>query len=192
MLKDISEDEKELYLDVLREGTFTPFDKFVSRGDLPDVIDIANPRKEIDKNIFRAIKQTNRDKSTRLIPILGSAGSGKTHAFWAYKDKIGQVEEFEVEGLEPINWTIVYVPSPPASVRVLFHIYTCIIEELGAEVIKTVSEKLVTKWGGKKRGFFSRPKADDVISRGIREFPGVGADIVKALVYFRLEKDKRA
>ncbi|MCK4282571.1 MAG: hypothetical protein KAX10_10670, partial [Candidatus Lokiarchaeota archaeon] len=144
MLKDISEDEKELYLDVLREGTFTPFDKFVSRGDLPDVIDIANPRKEIDKNIFRAIKQTNRDKSTRLIPILGSAGSGKTHAFWAYKDKIGQVEEFEVEGLEPINWTIVYVPSPPASVRVLFHIYTCIIEELGAEVIKTVSEKLVT------------------------------------------------
>ncbi len=102
------------------------------------------------------------------------------------------MEEFEVEGLEPINWTIVYVPSPPASVRVLFHIYTCIIEELGADVIKTVSEKLVTKWGGKKRGFFSRPKADDVISRGIREFPGVGADIVKALVYFRLEKDKRA
>ncbi len=192
MLKDISEDEKELYLDVLREGIFTPFDKFVSRGDLPDVIDIANPRKEIDKNIFRAIKQTNRDKSTRLIPILGSAGSGKTHAFWAYKDKIGQVEEFEVEGLKPINWTIVYVPSPPASVRVLFHIYTCIIEELGVDVIKTVSEKLVTKWGGKKRGFFSRPKADDVISRGIREFPGVGADIVKALVSFRLEKDKRA
>jgi len=192
MFKDISEDEKELYLDVLREGTFTPFNKFVSRGDLPDVIDIANPRKEIDRNIFRAIKQTNRDKSTRLIPILGSAGSGKTHAFWAYKDKIGQVEEFEVEGLEPINWTIVYVPSPPASVRVLFHIYTCIIEELGADVIKTVSEKLVTKWGGKKRGFFSRPKADDVISRGIREFPGVGADIVKALVSFRLEKDKRA
>ncbi len=57
MLKDISEDEKELYLDVLREGTFTPFDKFVSRGDLPDVIDIANPRKEIDKNIFRANKK---------------------------------------------------------------------------------------------------------------------------------------
>lgn len=192
MLKDISEDEKELYLDVLREGTFTPFDKFVSRGDLPDVIDIANPRKDIDKNIFRAIRQTHRDKFSRLIPILGSAGSGKTHAFWAYKDKVGKVEEFEVKGLEPINWTIVYVPSPPASVRVLFHIYTCIIEELGADVIKIISDKLVPKWGGKKRSFFSRPKTDDVIQRGIREFPGVGADIVKTLVYFQLEKDKRA
>ncbi len=191
MFKDISTDEKELYLDVLREGEFVPFSKFVSRNDLPDAVDVSNPRKEIDRSIVRAIKQTNRDKSTRLLPILGIAGSGKTHFYWATKVKSLQEEKIEENGLEPDKFSVVYVPSPPSSIRVLLHIYTCILDELGAEVLDTVSDKLITKWYGKKRGFFSRPKVDDMIQKGIREFPGIFADCVKALVMYQLEKDKK-
>ncbi|MFX1414476.1 MAG: hypothetical protein ACFFA2_11670, partial [Promethearchaeota archaeon] len=102
-------------------------------------------------------------------------------------------EEVEVSQLEPVDWSIAYVPSPPASIRVLLHVYTCIIEELGAGILDIVSEKLVReKWGGKKGGIFQKPKVDEVIQKGIREFPGVFADCVKALVLYQLDKSKKA
>ena len=75
VFQQMSDDEKDLYLDVLREGT-TPFDRFVARGSMQDVVDIPGPRSKIDRFMFRAISQTNSDHSTRLIPIIGSAGSG--------------------------------------------------------------------------------------------------------------------
>lgn len=189
-----------MYLDVLREAPILPFSNFVSRGDLPDKIDVARPRAYLDREVYRLVQQTSRDRSSRLIPILGSAGSGKTHAYHSFKDKerenkkkleqSQEVQEIEV-GVLPVNWTIVYVPSPPASIRVLLHVYTCIIEELGAELLDIVSIKLVKKWGGEKKGIFQKPKIDEVIQVGIREFPGVFADCVKALVTYQLDKSKK-
>jgi len=192
-----------MYLDVLREAPILPFSNFVSRGDIPDKVDIARPRSYIDREVYRLVRQTYRDRSSRLIPLLGSAGSGKTHAYHNFKDKerenkkkleqSTELEEIEVSQLEPVNWTIVYVPSPPASIRVLLHVYTCIIEEMGASLLDVVSEKLVKeKWGGKKAGLFQKPKIEEVIQKGIREFPGIFADCVKALVTYQLDKSKKA
>ena len=191
-----------MYLDVLREAPIMPFSNFVSRGDIPDKIDIARPRSYIDREVYRLARQTYKDRSARLIPILGSAGSGKTHAYHSFKDKerenrnklveSTETQEIDVSKLEPIDWSIIYVPSPPASIRVLLHVYTCIIEELGAELLDVVSERLVKKWGGEKKGLFQKPKAEEVIQMGIREFPGVFADCVKALVTYQLDKSKKA
>ncbi|MHA2281931.1 MAG: hypothetical protein ACXAC5_13905 [Promethearchaeota archaeon] len=191
-----------MYLDVLREAPILPFSNFVSRGDIPDKIDIARPRSYIDREVYRLVRQTARDKSSRLIPILGSAGTGKTHAYHSFKDKEREnvkkleqakdVQEIEIGKLEDFDWSIVYIPSPPASIRVLLHVYTCIIEEMGAELLDIVSEKLVKKWGGEKKGLFQKPKAEEVIQKGIREFPGVFADCVKALVTYQLDKNKKA
>ncbi|MBY8985340.1 MAG: hypothetical protein KGD65_09750 [Candidatus Lokiarchaeota archaeon] len=191
-----------MYLDVLREAPILPFSNFVSRGDIPDKIDIARPRSYIDREVYRLVRQTARDKSARLIPILGSAGTGKTHAYHSFKDKQRENEkklehakddqEIEVGKLEDFNWSIVYIPSPPASIRVLLHVYTCIIEEMGAELLDIVSEKLVKKWGGEKKGLFQKPKVEEVIQVGIREFPGIFADCVKALVTYQLDKNKKA
>ncbi len=189
-----------MYLDVLREAPLMPFSNFVSRGNIPDKVDIARPRSYIDREVYRLVQQTSRDRSSRLIPLLGSAGSGKTHAYHSFKDKERENEkkieqskeakEIEV-GFMPVDWTIVYVPSPPASIRVLLHVYTCIIEEMGAGLLDIVSEKLVKKWGGEKKGLFQKPKMDEVIQKGIREFPGVFADCVKALVTYQLDKNKK-
>lgn len=191
-----------MYLDVLREAPIMPFSNFVSRGDIPDKIDIARPRSYIDREVYRLARQTYKDRSARLIPILGSAGSGKTHAYHSFKDKerenrnklaeSTEAQEIDVSKLEPIDWSIIYVPSPPASIRVLLHVYTCVIEELGAELLDIVSERLVKKWGGEKKGIFQKPKAEEVIQMGIREFPGVFADCVKALVTYQLDKNKKA
>ncbi|MHA1704802.1 MAG: hypothetical protein ACTSUX_01835, partial [Promethearchaeota archaeon] len=190
-------------MDVLKEAPILPFSSFVSRGDIPDKIDIARPRSYIDREVFRLVRQTYRDRSSRLLPILGSAGSGKTHAYHSFKDKerenrkklqqAAEGQEVEISQLEPVDWTIIYVPSPPASIRVLLHVYTCIIEEVGPEILDIVSKKLVfEKWGGKKAGIFQKPNVDEVIQKGIREFPGVFADCVKALVIYQLDKNKKA
>lgn len=202
MYSELSDDDKDMYLDVLRDAPILPFSNFVSRGDIPDKVDIARPRAYIDREVYRLVQQTYRDKSSRLIPILGSAGTGKTHAYHSFKDKerenrkklesTDELEEIDASKIATsTDWTIVYVPSPPASIRVLLHVYTCIIEELGAELLDIVSEKLVKKWGGGKKGLFQKPKIDEVIQKGIREFPGVFADCVKALVTYQLAKNKK-
>ncbi|MFX1379101.1 MAG: hypothetical protein ACFFA4_08385 [Promethearchaeota archaeon] len=191
-----------MYISVLQEAPIMPFSNFVSRGDIPDKVDISRPRSYIDREVYRLVQQTYRDRSSRLIPILGSAGTGKTHAYHSFKDKerenkkkIEDTEELEEVDASKFatsaDWTIVYVPSPPASIRVLLHVYTCIIEELGAELIDIVSDKLIKKWGGSKKGIFQKPKLDEVIQLGIREFPGVFADCVKALVTYQLDKNKK-
>jgi len=202
MYSEITDDDKEMYISVLQEAPIMPFSNFVSRGDIPDKVDISRPRSYIDREVYRLVQQTSRDRSSRLIPILGSAGTGKTHAYHSFKDKEREnkkriesaedVEEIDAgKFATAIDWTIVYVPSPPASIRVLLHVYTCIIEELGAELIDIVSEKLVKKWGGSKKGIFQKPKLEEVIQLGIREFPGVFADCVKALVTYQLDKNKK-
>jgi len=199
---ELSDDDKEMYLDVLREAPMLPFSNFVSRGDIPDKIDIARPRSYFDREVYRLVRQTSRDRSSRLIPILGSAGTGKTHTYHSFKDKerenrkkleqSSEDQEIEVTQVEPADWTIIYVPSPPASIRVLLHVYTCIIEDVGPEILDIVSKRLVfDKWGGKKAGIFQKPKIDEVIQKGIREFPGVFADCVKALVTYQLDKNKK-
>ncbi len=203
MYDELSDDEKNLYIDVLKEAPILPFSNFVSRGDIPDKVDISRPRSYIDREVYRLVRQTHRDRSSRLIPILGSAGTGKTHAYHSFKDKerenrkkleeTEEVEEIDTSQLETADWTIIYVPSPPASIRVLLHVYTCIIEEVGPEILDIVSERLVReKWGGKKGGLFQKPKIEEVIQKGIREFPGIFADCVKALVTYQLDKNKKA
>ncbi|MCP4760267.1 MAG: hypothetical protein GY870_00700 [archaeon] len=200
MFDDLTEEDKELYLDVLREGA-TPFDRFVSRGDIEDLIDIPNSRKLIDRTIYRAISQTQLDQSTRLIPILGEAGAGKTHAYWAYKDKERKMKDAEISSdidadySGPVAWSIVYVPSPPAAIRILLHVYSCMIDSMGADILGTVAEKLVNRWGGKKKkhlGLFGTADLDEIIQNGIREYPGVFADCVKCLVIFEMDKDRRS
>ncbi len=192
-------DEMNLYLDVLREGA-TPFDRFVSRGRLEDVVDIPGPRRKIDRYLFRAIRQTQQDHSTRMLPVVGSAGTGKTHAFWAYKNieqRLAQTEGDTVPGNLPADWTVVYVPSPPAAVRIFLHVYTCMLDELNDEhngsILKTVADNLVERWGGKKKkklGIFGGQDLEVTIQNGIREYPGIFSDCVKCLCIYSLDSSR--
>ncbi len=197
MSDQLTDEQKDLYLDVLKEGT-TPFDRFVSRGDVEDPVDIPNPRRDIDRAVMNAIKKSAADRTARFIPLLGSAGSGKTHAFWAFKDaekKLLQGEGAEgTEKVEP-NWTVVYIPSPPTAVRILFHIYTCLINEI-PDIIDKVSKAIVHNYGGdkKKFGIFGKADIDEIIASATNDYPGVFADCVKTLITYGMESNssKRA
>lgn len=199
VFSQMSDDEIDLYLDVLKDGT-TPFDRFVSRGKMQDAVDIPGPRANIDRYFYRSISQTTSDASTRMLPILGSAGFGKTHAFWAYKMMERKLHDPETaEELPeniPKNWSIVYVPSPPAALRIFLHVYTCILDELNSgeePILKVVADRVVTRWGGKKKkklGLFGGQDLEETIANGIREYPGIFSDCVKSLCIYSIDRER--
>lgn len=180
----MEEEKTEMYLDALKEGT--PFDRFVSHGHIKDPLetDIATPRDTVERIINRAIRATILDGRARLVPIIGVAGSGKTHFYWVLKDRETKTEEGKY-------WSCVYIPSPPIQVRILNHIYTCIVDELGANIIDKVSENLVNIYQTRKLGVFGGSMTE-TIEHAIRDNPGVGADVVRALITYQMgSKEKR-
>lgn len=174
----MNEELREMYIEALKENP-TVFDRFVSRGDVRDPVDISNPRAEAERITSRAIRSASFDRTPRYVPIVGTAGSGKTHFYWVLKDK--QID------LPEVDYETVYVPSPPAPVRMLLHIYTCMMDEIGLDVLKQVSERLVTAYGGMKKRFkLFGPEMDEIIGRAIRWYPGVSADVVRALIMYQM------
>jgi hypothetical protein len=170
------DDEVEMYTDILKEGT--PFDRFVSRGDVRDSIDIKAPRADAERLVKRALQSTMADGTARLLPIVGIAGTGKTHFYWVLKD---------LEEAEGKEWTCVYVPSPPTPVRTLLHIYTCLADEI-SNLIETVSERVVDTYGKKGKLFGASMK--EVINNAVRFYPGVGVDVIRALVIYGMAKEQ--
>ncbi len=173
-MSEMLPDELEMYLDAMKEFP-TPFERYVSRGDTPDYFDVPEPRLEAERSIDRALRASLHDGTSRFVPVIGAAGSGKTHLYWVLKDKEEQ------EDPNP-RWHAIYVPSPPAPVRILLHVWTAILDEIGEKMLREVSTYLLTEFG-KKKGLFQRIDPNETIRVASREFPGIGADIVKALVY---------
>ena len=186
-------DDVETYLKTLREGP-TPFDRFVARRDIRDVVDVPTPRKQIDNVVLSAIAETARDKACRLIPVLGSVGSGKTHTYWAYKDKETRMKDLRVIGGKEITngmprWSIVYVPNPLPPIQMLQHLYTCIIDELGREILETCSKNLMNRWGANKRSA-KKKDIDAIIANGLQDYPGIFAECIKVLTIYELDKNR--
>ena len=170
------DDEIEMYTEILKEGT--PFDRFVSRGDVRDTIDIKSPRAEVERLVRRALRSTIADGTPRLVPIVGIAGTGKTHFYWALKD---------LEEIEEGNWVCVYVPSPPTPVRSLLHIYTCLADEVN-ELLDRVSSQIIETYG--KKGKLFGPSIKEVINHAVKYYPGVAVDVVRALIIYAMAKDQ--
>lgn len=168
-----------LYLDTLREGV-TPFDRFVSRADMKDIVDVPGPRKIIDNTIKKILKMINNDHTTRFLPIVGESGAGKTHLYWAIKEQ------------DDFNCHVVYVPSPPAPVRMLFHIYSCLMNELG-DLLKKIGGNLVKQYGGSRQsidpfGVFKVKRSTFEIQRQARgDFVGLQSEFVKTLITYYMK-----
>ncbi len=181
MVCDLDEDQKMLYLDTLREGV-TPFDRFVSRSDMKDIVDVPEPRKLIDTTIRKLLKLVANDHTTRFLPIVGAAGTGKTHLYWAIKE---QKEAFDCY--------IIYIPSPPAPVRMLFHIYSCLMNELGDILLKKVGTSIVQDYGGSHRsldplGVFKFKRSSQELQRMARkDFAGLQSEFVRTLITYHMK-----
>jgi hypothetical protein len=170
-----------MYLDILREDP--PLKRYVSRGDMRDDIDIPNPHKDADRAIFRVVRFTMKDSLPRFQPILGTTGIGKTHMYWVLKDQ----EDYFAAG----RFLAVYVPSPPSPVRVPLHLHACIVDEAGDQLFEQAVDMLITKFGGLKGVTHEIYDYTYAIERVLVDYPGISADVVKALLRYRLDPATR-
>lgn len=161
------------YFEVMRENPL-PFQRYVSRGDIPDKVDIYEPRKDVEEAILEVVELVKIDSIPRIIPVLGEAGIGKTHLYWALKGKE-----------KTYNFFVIYVPSPPNPLRTILHIYTCLMDAIGIKLIENAADKLLKTYGltekksflsilgRKKRGFSVHPT-----------YSGIASDIIKVLLIY--------
>jgi len=166
-----------MYLDILREDP--PLTRYVSRGDTRDDIDIAEPHKDADRAVFRAVRFTMNDGTPRFQPILGGAGTGKTHLYWVLKDQ----ENYFAAG----KFLAVYVPSPPSPVRIPLHLHACLVDEAGTKLFEDAVDMLITKFGGLKGVTHEMYDYTYALERLISDYPGISSDVVKVLLRYRLD-----
>ncbi|MFO7836696.1 MAG: hypothetical protein R6V83_08575 [Candidatus Thorarchaeota archaeon] len=173
--------DEEMYMEILRDDP--PMKRYVSRGDTPDSVDIAGPHKAADRAILRCIRFTIKDNTARFQPILGEAGMGKTHLFWSLKDK-----ESIFAGKE---FLAVYVPSPPAPVRIPLHLHACLVDEAGERIFDETVDMLISKFGGVRGVTHEQYDFDYAMERLLARYPGISADVVKTLMRYRLDPGHR-
>jgi hypothetical protein len=169
--------DKAMYLDILKENP--PLKRYVSRGDMRDTIDIIGPHEEADRAIFRAIRFTMQDGIPRFQPILGSSGMGKTHLFWSLKDR----EDYFKRG----RFLAVYVPSPPAPIRIPLHIHACIVDTAGEDIFNQAVDMLMVKFGGLRGASYETYDYTYAMERLLSDYPGISADVMKTLLRYRLD-----
>lgn len=174
--------ERDIYLDILREDP--PMKRYVCRGDTRDSVDIPAPHEAADRAIMRAIRFTMSDKMPRFQPILAGAGMGKTHLFWVIKDR-------EQTYFANSNYLAVYVPSPPAPVRVPLHLHACIVDEAGESLFDEAVDMLIAKFGGVKGATQEVYDFNYALDRLLGEYPGISSDVLKALLRYRLDSQNR-
>jgi hypothetical protein len=177
----LAEFDTQMYLDILREDP--PLKRYVSRGDMPDDVDIPGPHQDCDRAIFRVARFTMKDHTPRLQPILGSAGMGKTHLYWVIKDK----EDLFAAG----DFLAIYVPSPPSPVRVPLHLHACIVDEAGDDLFEETVDMLISKFGGVRGMTHEVYDYTYAVERLLVDYPGISSDAVKALLRFRLDPATR-
>ncbi|RDE16023.1 MAG: hypothetical protein C4K48_02705 [Candidatus Thorarchaeota archaeon] len=148
-----------------------------------DDIDIPNPHKSADRAILKVVRFTMKDSTPRFQPILGNAGIGKTHLYWALKDQ----EDYFSAG----RFLAVYVPSPPSPVRVPLHLHACIVDEAGDRLFEQAIDMLIMKFGGVKGVSHDMYDYTYAFERLLIDYPGISADVVKALLRYRLDPATR-
>ncbi|MFW9991465.1 MAG: hypothetical protein ACFFD4_05355 [Candidatus Odinarchaeota archaeon] len=103
-----------------------------SRHDYQDPIDIPAPRKNAYESIKAALAMVTRNKTPKIIPVLGEAGYGKTHLYHALS-----------RGLDA---RIVYLASPSAG-SFFSQLYFAMLKMYGMGFLTEVSNNLIKKYG---------------------------------------------
>ena len=125
------EDAKESqYLKILRK--YLPeYKKLFNLEDFRDDLTKFSFLK-IKYDLTKCIQKTKNDKNSRMVPILISYKTEKIQIFDLIEEKVQ-------------DGHLLYVPIPPESIGIFYHIYTCLIEEIGLEILEEVSQKIQTQ-----------------------------------------------
>ncbi|MFX1513646.1 MAG: hypothetical protein ACFFCQ_13770 [Promethearchaeota archaeon] len=161
-----------------------PFDRFVSHREIRDFIDIPGPRKEAESAFFDALISVIRNRTfSKYVPIVGPAGSGKTHFFWYLKD----LEEIELKNKLKHEWTVIYVPTPLSADRIYRHLLACILEARGINLFEDIWENLSKVYLGDR---FSELPIDEALVKIVKRVPS-DPSFLQALVIYGMDEKRR-
>lgn len=133
------ENKKAKLLNLLKIG-LNPFKKFVCTGEIKEELGLVKSRKHLIELITSLL--SNKDQNI-IIPIIGDIGIGKTHFFWALKQKL-------------YYYNTIYISLENVYKKFYYNIYSEFIEEMGVKALRSVTSDLCNGWGAlqKKFGFF--------------------------------------
>ena len=134
----IYENFKAKLLNILKFG-INPFKKFVSTGELKEDLGLMKSRKDLLSTIMEIIE----DNENCILPIIGDVGTGKTHLYWALKNRM-------------YYHNTIYLSLDEVYKRFFYTIYSEFIEVIGLDPLKNNVNQLVNDWGALERkfGFF--------------------------------------
>ncbi|MFX1258549.1 MAG: hypothetical protein ACFFA6_01785 [Promethearchaeota archaeon] len=117
----------------------SPFKKFVSTGELIEELGVVQSRQKLLDSITDIIE----NNENFILPIIGEVGIGKTHLFWALKNKL-------------YYYNTVYVSLENVYKKFYYNTYSEFIENLGVEPLRYIANQLCNDWGAleRKYGFF--------------------------------------
>jgi len=176
------ENKKGKLLTFLKIG-LNPFKKFVATGEIKENIDLAESRFDL----IESIKKLIENEKNIILPIIGSVGTGKTHLFWTLENKLHY-------------HNTVYISLENVYRKFYYNIYSEYIEEIGPEVLRSVTSELCNKWGKfeRKFGFFHiadiekiRKIAFEILSSQNFEDKNALNDIINAITTHQLDPWKK-
>ncbi|TFG24942.1 MAG: hypothetical protein EU533_01630 [Promethearchaeota archaeon] len=126
MYSELEKTRNTQYLNILKEfpeyRTLFKFEKFNEAIAKTSIF-------RINTVLSNLIQNTKYDKITRPLPVLVSSEIESTQLFDILKAKVQ-------------DGRLIHVPSPPESVGIFYHVYNCLIEEFGLDVLEEISEKI--------------------------------------------------
>jgi hypothetical protein len=145
-------------------GKKNPFISYTARPDREPPVDILKPKLSVLGVLEQNIQEVITTREPRIVPVLGSAGAGKTSLFWSIKR------------LSHENTFVVYL-SPQTTEQHAEKLYTSLwfawLEQHGLQFLKDLGKELLQKYGN----------LDNLISK----LPGLTAVVAEALFAFSNE-----
>jgi len=178
----IYENKKAKLLNIIRIG-INPFKKFVSTGEIKEELGFVQSR----QHILDSIQNLLENNENFILPIIGPVGIGKTHLFWARKQKL------------TISNTL-YLSLENIYRKFFYNLYSEYMEEMGVGVLRYITNKLCEEWGALERkfGFFQvadikkvRKNAFEKLSVTFEDKIALN-DVINAITAHQLDPYKKA
>lgn len=150
------ENKNAILLDLLKTD-INPFKKFVSTGEIKEDLGLVNSRNSLLESITEIIE----NKENFILPIIGKVGTGKTHLFWALRNKL-------------YYYNTIYISLDKVYKKFFYNTYSEFIETIGMEPLRNIVNHLCNTWGAleKKFGFFHVADIDKVKNAAFEKLIG--------------------
>jgi len=147
------ENQKGVLLNFLKTG-INPFEKFVSTGEIKEDLGLVESRIDLLESIVRIVE----NNENFILPIIGKVGIGKTHLYWALKNRL-------------YYFNTIHLSLEKVYKKFFYNTYSEFIETIELEPLRNIINQLCNDWGAleRKYGFFHVANIDKVKNNAFKK-----------------------